>query len=543
MKFDFNYIFTAEYFYVAIKMAADVDELDINPVYQALQTNFLSQFEEAQEKCYVICIPQSSSLTGVNINSKFIKSHLLKPSPFFKGQYYTSCSKGKIVYLEKNELYLEGFFGGSRTKILNEEIGYNKIYKPYKILVLDKPLDPTLKPAKNGNKSRNSNLFMPKPTAEECCQWLLSFPEFEPILNDLDIRIRMFNTNYMVLPCYLENTATHLSELAEETVTKCCACAPRLIQNDIRFLSVLNSSIESYILENVYDTVFPVIRQHHVEADQALLTRCIELSAGNNLQIGIAQQFDCDLPEACNILQMLDSLKTPLEKLISVKSCMDSISSGISQHTEKSRLFHKRANPSICITSDDLIPLLVKVLIKAQCPHLQSNIFYMDVFNWSAASKDKDNISYCLVTLKAAVIYMKEQIMTTSRPLSDPTPTIQHTHKSQSEAMGARMKYSESSSGVTSLNTHLERRRPPKSLDETMDNITRRLREISNEEAPVKNKRTSSIFGPYSKKISITSTELVPTKTSTNTSKSVKKPDLGDFLSNLQDDVFCETCG
>ncbi|GAB1604615.1 putative uncharacterized protein DDB_G0284213 isoform X1 [Argonauta hians] len=515
-------------------MAGDVDELDINPVYQALQTNFLPLFEDAQEKCYVICIPQSMSLVGVNINAKFIKSHLLKPSPFFKGQFYTSCSKEKVVYLENNELYLEGFFGGSRTTILNEEIGYNKVYKPYKILVLDKPLDPTLKPSKNRTKVRNSNLFTPKPTADECREWLLTFPEFEPILNGLDNQIRMFNTNYMVLPCYLENTATHLSNLAEETVNKCCNCAPRLMQTDVRFLSVLNSSIESYILDNVYETIFPVIQQHHAEADKAILSRCRELSLVNNIQIGIDQKFDCDLPESCSILQKLDCQKTPLEKLMSVKSSIDSISSGISQHTEKTRLFHKSGESSICITSDDLIPLLVKVLIKAQCPHLQSNIFYMELFNWSAPSKDRDNISYCLVTLKAAVIYLKEQLPAT-RPLADTPQTTQHTPQT-TLSVGATMSRSDSSSGVSSPNTRQEKRRPPKSLDEKMDNITRRLREISNDEAPANNTKTSSIFGPYSKNISITSTEL-------RSKQPANKPDLGDFLSNLEDDVFCETCG
>lgn len=52
-KMFFLEIFTAEYFYVAVKMAADVDELDINPVYQALQVNItiITAYFDGNENC------------------------------------------------------------------------------------------------------------------------------------------------------------------------------------------------------------------------------------------------------------------------------------------------------------------------------------------------------------------------------------------------------------------------------------------------------------------------------------------------------------
>lgn len=56
----------------------------------------------------------------------------------------------------------------------------------------------------------------------------------------------------------------------------------------------------------------------------------------------------------------------------------------------------------------------------------------------------------------------------------------------------------------------------------------------------IKTKKMKSIFrDPYTKKISIySSKETPPRKSSTN-----ENPDLGEFLSRVQDDIFGETCG
>lgn len=508
-------------------MTTDIDELDINPFYQALQTSHLRCFETAQENCYLICVPLTTSLTGVGITTKLINTHILRPSPYFKGQYYTCCSKEKVFHFDENvnELYPEGHADGSRTKILNEEIGYNKDYKPYRILIIDNPLDSNIKPNRNNCKKNIADFVLPKQSAEECHKWLASFPEFQSIINNLDDNLKNFHRNYMVLPHYLENTSKYLMDLSEDTVKKCCASTVPPFNSDVRFLAVLRSVIESHITENVYPKIFPAICEEFVKADKLVLTRCSQLESADNRQLGIDNKFNCDLLDAVLCLRKLDDLYTPLEKLLCVKATLDHISEGINKYTEQNNLFRKISCQYVCITSDDLIPILAKVIINSKSPHLESNVYFMDIFNWSAASKDKDNLSYSLVTLKAAILYMTDSDILTQNKINENSENILDKNNSN---LTTTDKYQP----ISKVN------KQPSSLDEKMDRITQRLKEFQNESN--QNKKMKSIFrDPYTKKISIySSKETPPRKSSTN-----ENPDLGEFLSRVQDDIFGETCG
>ncbi|XP_033747141.1 putative uncharacterized protein DDB_G0284213 [Pecten maximus] len=122
----------------------DTDELDINKFFRFLQTSYLDVYEAAQERCYMVCIPQQTSLTNININKKFVETHILRPSPYFQSEFLTLKSSERIVHLEENGKELrtgDGFQCPCKVKILTEELGYNKDYKPFKILVIEKPLD------------------------------------------------------------------------------------------------------------------------------------------------------------------------------------------------------------------------------------------------------------------------------------------------------------------------------------------------------------------------------------------------------------------
>lgn len=512
-------------------MTADIDELDINPFYHALQTSHLKYFENAQENCHLICVPVTTSLNGVSISTKLINTHILKPSPYFKGQYYTSCSKEKVFHFDenKNELYSKGDIDCSRTKILNEEIGYNKDYEPYRILIIDKPLDPNIKPSKNNNKINIAEIVLPKQSAEERHKWLASFPEFQPIIRDIDTNLKKFHRNYMVLPHFLENTSKYLMDLSEDSVKRCCISTTPPFHSDARLLASLGFAIECYINESVYPKIFPVICEKFSKADELVLTRCAELASVDNRQLSIDNKFDCDLSGAVLSLKKLDSLFTPLEKLLCIKATLDHISEGINNYTEQMNIFRKNSCQSVCITSDDLIPILAKVIIHSKSRHLESNIYYMDVFNWNFASKDKDNLSYCLVTLKAAVLYMIDFNFSTQNENTNTSENILNQNYLKHGKDNEQPRCLLQGNKVTQ----------PSSLDEKMDRITRRLKGFQMESN--ENKKTvKSIFGDsYNKKISIHPKK----ETAMAQSTTKQNPDLGEFLSRVQDDIFGETCG
>lgn len=123
------------------KMSAE--DLDSNPFYKLLQTTYRPKYDEAQENCWLICVPQSKSLKGVKINSRFVDAHILRPSPLFKGQF-TCGGKNiqKSVEVDGTQIKaVSGFPDEFVVEILGEELCYNRKFERLKILTISRPLE------------------------------------------------------------------------------------------------------------------------------------------------------------------------------------------------------------------------------------------------------------------------------------------------------------------------------------------------------------------------------------------------------------------
>lgn len=69
---------------------------------------------------------------------------------------------------------------------------------------------------------------------------------------------------------------------------------------------------------------------------------------------------------------------TPFEKLHCLQRVNDNITNSISQQLQK-----QNNNIEIAITTDDLIPLIVYVIIQTKCEKLHSNLYYIENFIFS----------------------------------------------------------------------------------------------------------------------------------------------------------------
>lgn len=400
-----------------------VDELDHNPFYRALQTTYKSKLEEAQEKCWLICVPCASSLHGIKITAKFVDAHILRPSPYFKSHFVCATDElNKTVEWDGVTLRTtSGFTSQVTTKVLSEEQAYNEAFQPYKIMVIDRPfVGDTTKcesqashPGSSEGEAKHS-LW----TYKECITFLQSVPCHAAVLEKLDKKLQSFCSSYMVLPGYLYDTSQKLRDVISWAVESLRnAHTPRLRSGD-QMLEQIAWATESYVLGAVHQKVFGAVKELCREKDLYLAERLRQMD-GLGLgpdRLGIREAFCCPLPRAVVELASLDAKMTPLEKLLCMRSTLEIMSEEIheSQSDKGARL--KYSPEELYLTSDDLIPLLVCVIVHAKLPHIESNLYYIQ--NFSHHVPDKDMLGYTLVTFQAAKEFIKTYDTFDLRPSS-----------------------------------------------------------------------------------------------------------------------------
>ncbi|KAL3856681.1 hypothetical protein ACJMK2_011408 [Sinanodonta woodiana] len=516
----------------------DVDELEINPFFNTLQNRFQDLYETAQEQCSLICIPTTVSLEDVDITNTFAQMHILKPSPFFKGQYVTAYSLDTAVTFDEKSRELvtgEGFTQQVRAKIINEELGYNKNYQPYKIFIIDKPLH--AKYLGRQSEEKAAQLYTPKCSLKECKDFLQEYPEYKMVLRDLDDSLTKFNRNYLLLKDFLDDASSRIRTMSQNATKKCLDCTKHTLWVDPKFKEVLSSAIENYAVGSVHEKIFSVICDRFQSEDEYILQKCIQLQGLTPEHLKVTPEFSCSVPSAVEKLSNINGLKTPMEKMYHLKSTLDNITEEVTCNVQKKWPPGVGTEEIPCFTSDDLIPLLVTVIVQAKCSHMYSNIFYMENFYWAEGTKDRDNLSYCLVTLKAAVEFLK----TANFDDLKLKKTRNKDEISIAEIIESTREVSLTSSSESG-SADSKRVRPLKSsqsrYDEQFKSVSKILEETSKEHAKSQKqkKEVKSIFGDqFTMHQNIP--EVVPREVPPHQNQQ-RKEKMGDFLSSLQDNIF-----
>ncbi|KFM62899.1 Ankyrin repeat domain-containing protein 27, partial [Stegodyphus mimosarum] len=380
-------------------MALMFDDLEANPFFNALQTKFVHKFKELQRNLWLICVPCGKSLKGLSITQDFVDYHVLKPSPFFKSHFITTDANSKGSF-EIDEGTIKTPSGS--VKILMEETAYNEDYKPYRILIIERPLCSSEKKVELQSVDVSNKDFILSEI--ECTLFLESFPGSADILKMLDKKIRVFNSSYMVLPQYLEDAAAKLRSISCSAAEEFC----RLLKHtsfDLFSNKKLSAVVENYVLCHVHDKVFPVIKKYCHEEDKKLMQKLLSLyeSYVTPDQLGVREPFCCQTPSAVVELASLNSRNSPSEKLNCLITTLELLNQDIEHFLFENCYPVSKDTPRL--TSDDLIPLLVGVIIQARPQYLVSNLYYMQNFCWEMSSVDKYGFS--LVTFQAAKEYLK----------------------------------------------------------------------------------------------------------------------------------------
>lgn len=390
------------------------DELVYNSFYQALQDKYRKKFELAQKKSYLICVPLTDSYPSEAVNEEFVDTHILKPSPYFKGQFIsTDAAESKVVELEDGEVKsLSGFKTDFGIKILSEERGYSGDSQPYVIIIVEKPLELSCGLEENMGVSvlaqtirklnienKGISLAQSRKILRLCCN--------DEVFKSLDPKIEQFNNHYVLLPNFLDDVQLKLKSICKYGSQKAAKNLKEGIAADGRVWALLTEAVESYVLGSVYGKLFTAIAQMYAEEDCQVAGKLLHLhnTGVDAEQLGAKRIFCCPLPAGVVELATLDGLCTPSEKIYCMKNTIDIITAEVKQHLQETEGLLTPSGKLPPLVADDLIPIMLTVISQAKLLKLVSNLHYVENFLWSLSPKDE--LSYSLITFKAATEYVK----------------------------------------------------------------------------------------------------------------------------------------
>ncbi|KAF9989608.1 hypothetical protein BGZ75_005748 [Mortierella antarctica] len=224
----------------------------------------------------VICVPRERSLGGLSFHKRFVETHILTPSPYFRGQYLTLDHK--VVEIDKEYVReISGFANPRSVQILSEETVYNGTSpKPTRVLVLDRPLEgdgvvmtrPLDGPVMPSMRQFTSDMA-----------FLESFPELNRALRDFNNLCQEFENTYVYIRGFAAYTLDKLRLIYEKAYRDCLGDSVKLQKMLMRGVQAEQDCfaelVENVVLGKLYHKLYirsliPCYAQRDIEVDKTI---------------------------------------------------------------------------------------------------------------------------------------------------------------------------------------------------------------------------------------------------------------------------------
>ncbi|KAF9944813.1 hypothetical protein BGZ70_004298, partial [Mortierella alpina] len=224
----------------------------------------------------VICVPRERSLGGLSFHKRFVETHILTPSPYFRGQYLTLDHK--VVEIDKEYVReISGFANPRSVQILSEETVYSETsQKPTRVLVLDRPLEgdgvvmtrPLDGPVMPSMRQFSSDMA-----------FLESFPELSRALRDFHNLCQEFENTYVYIRGFAAYTLDKLRLIYEKAYRDCLGDSVKLQKMLRRGVQAEQDCfaelVENVVLGKLYNKLYirslvPCYAQRDVEVDRTI---------------------------------------------------------------------------------------------------------------------------------------------------------------------------------------------------------------------------------------------------------------------------------
>jgi len=374
---------------------AEEEDVTLNRAYIALTTTYSHLYQSAEKNGYLVCIPVADSI-GCEISAQFLETHILQKG-FMPGEY--STINGKCVTVTNKVIATdEGFTEQRSVKILFEEVFYGSSSKAVKIFCIEAPLE--------GKIAGNKEQLIPIPegrTFSVAREFLFSFPENVFVLNQIIEKIENFPPCFEIVKNFQVHLVKGVKDIYEEAVEAllCTNISFRQVHDSGTSLAELKELIEVYVLNRFHQHLWRGVTDMLRPEDEEIYSIAENLTNIRLADLGVRKNLRCSMLKALRKFQKLDECHSGLEKLLCLRDSINLISETV-ENTLKS---NNRSGQDF-ITTDDLIPFLLYIIILSKPRNLRSNIFFMQ--NLTFTNTSVNELGYNLTCLEGSVKYLIE---------------------------------------------------------------------------------------------------------------------------------------
>ncbi|XP_066601350.1 ankyrin repeat domain-containing protein 27-like [Prorops nasuta] len=381
-------------------MEANYDEdLSENPFLQELKKDYLSTFQKATSEGWIICVPRRGSFTKGGFLENDFFEHILIPRDKDSNTTHFQTLNGKEVKLANRVLTVEYDIAKSYSAhLLFEETFYTSDRRKYRIWCIEHPLE---------QGTLTSNDFLGTVTnLRECLDFLWTEILEKTILKELESEIKSFE-------CSQTDFESKTLQEQRDAIGSLYATGLRIILKDIRLrerttsdrhiLQNVKIAIETYILHGLRKLLSKSVSACTAFEDASLNKIIKNLYELQLTDLGIRSDLFDGVHRGKLELSRLNSFTTVLGKIECLKRSVRYISQGISS-----------------MSSDDLLPVLIYLVIKAGLPNWTAQLAFMKHFRFSANSiYETDEAGFLLTSLEAAVEHVRSDVLRTTTGSED----------------------------------------------------------------------------------------------------------------------------
>ncbi|XP_046466421.1 ankyrin repeat domain-containing protein 27-like [Neodiprion pinetum] len=384
-------------------MESNYDEdLNVNIFFQQLQHEYTSVFEKAVNEGWVICVPRSGSFSRGSLLADDFLGHILVPSEELPATHFRTLT-GKEVRLCNRVLTVDYDIAKPCTAhILFEETFYTEDSQKYRIWCVERILE---------RSSITSYESLPTLTnLRECVDFLWTEILNKEVLEELDNAVKEYQQTDQ------DQLEDKPLQTQRDLVAGLYAKSLRIVLRDSRlrekttasrhFLNGIKVAVETYVLYGLRN-LLPKYVSACTAFDDACLNKTIKNLHELQLRdLGVRSDLYGGAVRGKLELARLDGFATVLGKIGCLKRAVHFASQGESS-----------------VSSDDLLPVLIFLVIRAGLPNWIAQLTFIKQFRFSSTSEyETDEAGFLVTSLEAAVEHIKSGMLTGSvHPEADGT--------------------------------------------------------------------------------------------------------------------------
>ncbi|XP_070491498.1 ankyrin repeat domain-containing protein 27-like [Chironomus tepperi] len=363
------------------------EDLQTNPLYIRLIDKY-SLLQEISINNWIVALPKRSSYSSKFLNNhEFMLSHILAPSEELPKTHFCNLV-GEEVLINGTDVKIKCETAAANVHVLFEEYFYTKDSQRYKIICIDKPLSTKFS---NNLTTCNDTVVKSVHQSLDLIHNLCS----KQVERKIDNAIKSFNLRIQKSTDY-DSLQANIKLLYEYCVNITCT---KKIKEEQFLCMNMKFAVEYVLLDSIYDKIFDAIIVKQAEENEKFNKIIKKLSNITLNDLNISEPVASKIHDNFNVIRIemlkIDSCKTSLDKLSSLKNVIDTISSTIGN-----------------VTTDILLPIMVYLVIKGNYYHWIPTLTFIQEFNLSSVLSAENQstgsaLLYILTTLEAIIYFIQ----------------------------------------------------------------------------------------------------------------------------------------